>query len=101
MGSDTYRFEIRDHVNLDDVELTLAMAVIAAEGLFGGPQVRLSVSYHRIHEERAIVVQAGTEVAEAVVRMFVSFLTRQFGGESFTVRRGRGCDQSALPASVA
>jgi hypothetical protein len=84
----TYRFKMSEVVSLDDAELTLGLAILAAEGLFGVSCVRMDAGYRRMDEERAFLIDGSTDVGDAVVRMYTTFLTREFGGESFKVSRG-------------
>jgi hypothetical protein len=95
MPNGTYRFEMADSVNLDGAELTLGLAILAAEGLFGGASVRMDAGYRRLDGERVFLVDGSTDVGAAVVRVFTTFLAREFGGESFKVGRGTGTKTTA------
>ncbi len=83
----TYRFELEKGVDQEEAERTLQLAILGAEGLYGPARVRLDAWYRREPARRALVVDATTEVGAAVVRIFTSYLTREFGEESFSVRR--------------
>ena len=82
-----YRFELAQRVDPEEAERTLQLAVLGAEGLFGPAWVRLDVGYRREPGGRALIIDGRTEVGAAVVRIFTSFMTREFGEESFSVRR--------------
>lgn len=86
MASGVYRFVVKPSVPLDEAELSLQLAILAAEGLFGGARVRMDVGYRLDKSGRTLVVDANTEVGSAVVRMFTAFLTREFGDRAFEVR---------------
>lgn len=87
MTANVYRFEFIPAVSLTEAEMTLHLAVYAAEGVHGEARVRLDVSYRLDQQANAIVVDAGTEVGVTVVRVFAHLLTRQFGEDGFHVRR--------------
>lgn len=87
MTRDVYRFVLKETVPLDQAEMSLQLAILAAEGLYGGARVRMDVGYHLDEPRRTVVVDANTEVGSAVVRIFTAFLTREFGEHAFEVRR--------------
>ncbi len=88
MNANIFQFAFATAVDLTDVEATLQVAIVAAEGIFGEAQVRMEVSYHLDPDHRAIHIDAGTAAGEAVVRVFTALVIREFGPDAFTVRRG-------------
>jgi len=89
MTAEGYRFEFAEQIPLEEAEMTLQLALIAAEGLFGSARVRLDAGYRVDEARRVIAVDAGTEVGAAVVRVFVGFAMREFGESSIQIRRAR------------
>jgi len=87
MTSGGYRFLLKPDVPLDEAEMSLQLAILAAEGLFGGARVRMEAGYRLDEPQRGLLVDANTEVGSAVVRIFTAFLTREFGETRFEVRR--------------
>ncbi len=87
MSADTCCFEFNEKVSLEEAEMTLHLALFAVEGLFGQARVRLEASYHVDEPDHTITVNGSTEVGEAVVRVFTGLLLREFGDETFKVRR--------------
>lgn len=87
MTANVFRFEFVPTVPLTEAELTLHLAIYAAEGLHGEARVRLDVSYQLDRSANAIVVDAGTEVGGTLVKVFTHLLIRQFGEDGFHVRR--------------
>lgn len=86
MTGPAFRFEFAHDVPLLEVEQTLHLAQFAAEGMFGGARVRLHSSYRCDQAERAITVDAGSEVGAAVAKVFTGLLLREFGEDAFAVR---------------
>jgi hypothetical protein len=82
-----YRFEVDASVPLDEAEMSLHLAMIALEGLFGRAGVRLDARYRLDAAGRAIVVDGSTPLGESLVRVFAALLIREFGDECFVVRR--------------
>jgi hypothetical protein len=83
----TYRLEFEAAVPLAEAEMSLHLAMIALEGLFGRASVRLDARYRLDEAGRAIVVDGSTQVGESLVRVFAALLIREFGDDSFVVRR--------------
>lgn len=87
MKVDVFRFEFTPTVPLADAELTLQLAMIAAEGLVGKARVCLDASYHVDGPRWAIIVDGTNIVGAIIVRIFVGLLNREFGEDAFAVRR--------------
>jgi len=87
MTANVYRFGFVPTVPLTEAELTLHLAIYAAEGLHGEAQVRLEVSYQLDRAANAILVDGGNEVGAALVKVFTHLLIRQFGEDGFQVTR--------------
>ena len=88
MAKVIYRFEFEPAVPLAEAEMSLHLAMIALEGLFGRAGVRLEARYRLDEAGRAIVVDGSTQVGESLVRVFAALLIREFGDDSFSVSRG-------------
>lgn len=82
-----YRFEINPDVPLEEAELSIRLAMIALEGLFGHAGVSVDARYRLDEPDRAVVVDGSTRVGAALVRVFATLLSREFGDGSYTVRR--------------
>ena len=91
MTADVFRFEFEPTVPLPEAEMSLHLATYAVEGLYGEARVRLDASYHLDKGRRSITVDGGTEVGAAIVKVFTRFLSREFGEDSFRVRRVEAC----------
>jgi len=87
MATAIYRFEFDRKVPLEDAEMSLHLAMIVAEGLFGRARVRLDVRYDVDERRRLIVVDGATEIGAVVTRMFTGLLLREFGEDAFRTRR--------------
>ena len=87
MTANVFRFGFVPAVPLSEAELTLHLAIYAAEGLHGEARVRLDVSYQLDRSENAIIVDGETEVGATLAKVFTHLLIRQFGEDGFQVRR--------------
>lgn len=87
MTKELYRYEFPADVPLEEVEASLLLALLGTESLHGEAQVRLDASHFLDSDQRACVIDAGTPVGRDINRLFVGFLRREFGEESFTVTR--------------
>jgi len=82
-----YRYTFRNHTPLDEVEASLLLAILAAEGVHGEAQVRLDAGYFLDEKHRVLVVDARTDVGVTVAQIFTSFLLREFGDDAFSIER--------------
>jgi hypothetical protein len=87
MSAEVYRYSFARCVPFEEVEASLILAVMAAESLHGQAQVRLDAGHALAAEERRVVIDASTPVGRDVNRLFVGFLSREFGEDSFEVAR--------------
>ena len=90
MFEQAYRYRFADRVDLRDAGDTLLLAVLAAEGLFGAAQVRMDLGLAVDEAIGVIVVDASTDVGQAVNGIFMSFISREFGPDAFCVKRVEG-----------
>ena len=85
------RFSFDGSVPAHEVENTLLLAVLAAEGLHGPSRVRLETQYCFDAEKRTCVIDVGSEVGRDVSNILAGFAIREFGEDAFTVcRAGAG-----------
>jgi len=82
-----FRFSFSDAVPLDEVEMTLQLAIFAVEGLHGMARVRLEFGHHLDAPRRAILVDGTQEAGAAIVHVFIGLLLREFGEDAFRVER--------------
>lgn len=81
-----YKYQFREGIDVRDVEDTLLLACVAAEGLFGEARVRLDTC-HCVHRDiRAVGVDASTDVGLVVNAIFTAFILKEFGRDGFTVQ---------------
>ncbi len=83
-----YQITLSEQIDAAEASRTLQLAAMAAEGLFGAARVRMEFRYETDLPERTFRVDGGSPVGEAVLRMFVGFLTREFGAAEFSVKVG-------------
>jgi len=95
MKDETYEFKLGSNVAMREAEESLLLAVLAAEGLHGRAAVRLDASFHLEKKRRSCAVNAGTQVGRDIALIFTGFLIREFGEDSFTVRKFSGKDREA------
>ena len=74
MPADAYRYKFAAEVQMDDVEASLVLAILATESLHGEAQVRLDAGHFLDREQRTCVIDAATEVGRDFNRLFMGFL---------------------------
>lgn len=87
MNQELYRYNFGAAVPFQDIEESLLLAVLAAECLHGRALVRLNASFRLDPTKRSCLVDAATEVGQAIARIFTGFLIREFGEKHFKVQR--------------
>jgi hypothetical protein len=74
--------------------------LLAAEGMYGEPAVRLGVRYDRDDVDRAIEVAGDADIAKRVTEICAQFLIKEFGAVAFTVSRGTGVAEPPLAVTT-
>lgn len=82
-----YRYTFSAEVPTEEVEATLVLAVMATDSLHGEAQTRLDAAHYLDPAMRACVIDAGTPVGRDLNRLFIGFVSREFGPDSFDVER--------------
>lgn len=81
------QFQFDQGVSLIDVEMSLHLAMFAAEGLYGRARVRLEAKYTFNQQDHTLAVDMRTEVGAAIVRLFTGLLLREYGEDAFEIDR--------------
>ncbi len=87
MARELYRYNFDSKIPFGEIEESLLLAVLAAEGIHGRTRVRLDASFSLDRAKRSCVIDAATEVGRSIARIFTGFVTHEFGEESFKVER--------------
>ncbi len=87
MARDVYRYVFADEVPGVEVETTLILSIFGVESLHGESQTRLDAQHAFDAKKRVVVIDASTEVGRDLNRLFIGFMTREFGPGSFRVER--------------
>ncbi len=87
MAQELYRYNFDSKIPFGEVEESLLLAVLAAEGIHGRTRVRLDASFSLDRAKRSCVVDAATEVGRSIARIFTGFVSHEFGEEAFKVER--------------
>ena len=95
MFEQAYRYRFADWVDLRDAGDTLVLSILAAKGLFGATRVHLDFACETDEAIRVIVVDASTDVGQAVNGIFTAFISREFGPCAFSVKRVEAVDGGA------
>ncbi|QDU28894.1 hypothetical protein ETAA8_40000 [Anatilimnocola aggregata] len=85
MNAHVYRYEFGPDVANDDIEVAIVMAIMAAESLYGEAEVRLNARYFFDAERHACVIDVATELGASFNKLFMGFLSRECGPDSFKV----------------
>jgi len=87
MHRSVYRFTFAEGTDMQEVEDTLILAILAVGCLCGEPAIRLDAGYAVDREQRIVAVDGTTETGRAVTRVFTGLAIHEYGDESFSVAR--------------
>jgi hypothetical protein len=85
MSNNAYRYQFDPQLNIAEVEATFTLAVLASESLHGESRVRLEGRHGFNAVERTRTIFASNEVGQDLSRLFLGFLSREFGANTFSV----------------
>ena len=83
----TYRYRFQEAIAPEDIEETLLLAIIATESLHGESQARLDIGHTFDPGSRTCTIDATTPVGRDCNRLFIGFISREFGRSAFQVER--------------
>jgi hypothetical protein len=87
MTREVYRYTFAPGVPTEDVEATLLLAIWGTQSLHGEAQVRLDAAHYLDPRGGGCVIDAGTPVGRDFNRLFLGFIRREFGPDSFRIER--------------
>lgn len=82
-----YRYTFHPSIGMGQVSNALFLAALAAEAIHGRAYVQLSGQFWADPARRAAVIDASTEVGQAIARVFTELVSRELGEDSFAVVR--------------
>jgi hypothetical protein len=89
MSRKVYRYDFAPEVDLEDVQTTLTLALLAVESLHGETAMHLDASHFLDLKQRAAAIDCGSPLGRDLNKLFAGYLLREFGREAFRVRRAR------------
>jgi hypothetical protein len=82
-----YRYKFLSSAALQEAEMTLLLALLAAEGLHGESRVRMDAAYAVDKDLFSIAVDTSTAVGDDIANIFTAFIAKELGQNKFFVRR--------------
>lgn len=87
MNQDVYSYYFSPSVPMVEVEASLVLAIFAVESLHGAAQVKLDTAHFLDTDRRACAIDGTSVVGRDLNRIFAGFLSREFSGDAFRIRR--------------
>ena len=100
MSAEVYRYTFASSVPFEEVESSLVLAIMATESLHGQSQVRLDAAHAIKSEKRSCAIDASTPVGRDLNRLFIGFVSREFGPDAFAVERVHDHDHQPQEAAA-
>ena len=85
MNQRIFRYVFDPSVPIEEIEASLVLAIMATESLHGQSDVRLAAAHDLDAAKHTCVIDAETVVGRDLNRLFIGFLSREFGEDSFRV----------------
>jgi hypothetical protein len=82
-----FNYTFNKLLDMAEVEATLNLAVLSTESLHGESRVRLETRYRFDRTCRSCTIDANGEVGMDLNRLFLGFVSREFGVDQFHVER--------------
>lgn len=79
----TYRFS--SELDIAELQATLTLAIMATESLHGESRVRLEAGHSFDAANRCCKIDARNDVGRDLNRLFLGFISREFGADAFQV----------------
>jgi hypothetical protein len=95
--NERYIYRLRRHIDINDVQDTLTLAVLSTENLHGRARVRLDGWWRLDRQRRLCSIDASTAVGQDIARLFAGFLAQEFGERAFTVQRPARTAEAGRP----
>jgi hypothetical protein len=95
MPQQHYQYTFSPSIDIADVEATVTLAALATESLHGEARMQLEGHHAFDADKRTCVIDASGEVGRDFNQLFLGFMTREFGRESFRVSRNPNVTGSA------
>lgn len=87
MSNGIYHYSFRPPVDMGQVEETLLLATMAAEGLHGRSRVHLEAEFRCDPAAQSAEVDASSEVGDSIARILTALLSTTIGESAFHVER--------------
>lgn len=100
MAREVYRYLFNDSVPFAEVLATVDLALIAVESIHGESRSRLDARFSDDAAKRSVVIDACTDVGQALNQVFVGYARREFGETAFRVERLNRVPESAAVAGA-
>jgi hypothetical protein len=87
VSSQIYRYTFKEQLDIAEVEATVNLALLANESLHGESRVRLETRHQFDAGTRTCIIDASCETGVDLNRLFLGFVSREFGADSFRIER--------------
>ena len=85
--SDILKFAFKGELDTDEIEADLALAIFAAECIYGKPRVRLETRYVVGLGGRTCVMEVSGAAGESAARVFTGLSSARHGEEAINISR--------------
>ena len=82
-----YRFRFTDEIPMGKIAQRLLLAAINTENVFGEAAMRLDAKFRIDKAARVVEIDRDTEVGRHIAQLFVSYITKEFGDQVYSVER--------------
>lgn len=84
---ETYRIRFNEDIPDEQIRRRLFLAALNTENVFGEAAMRLDASFRFDRNSRTCLIDRGTEVGRHIARLFISYISKEFGDDCYLVER--------------
>ncbi len=95
MSPKTYTYSFGKSIDVVEAEATLLLSLLAVEALHGECEFRMNARHAFYPKTRSCEIDASSEIGRDLNRIYVGFMTREFGSSSFSVHKNHQSLSSA------
>ena len=88
--NEIYRIQFSKGISNEQIERRLFLAALNTENVFGESAIRLDASFYFDKKSRICLINRGTEIGRHIAKLFIAYISKEFGDECYSVERIQG-----------
>lgn len=85
--NELYQIRFNKDISNEHIEQRLFLSALNTENVFGEAAMRLDASFKFDRKSRICLIDRGTEVGRHIARLFIAYISKEFGEDCYSVER--------------